>query len=171
KRIADAEGPEGSEPDFNRFLPEAAAAAGGDDTLAFRRDADGCRLRFREHRRGRAGIELRSHRPAVDFNRELDRRPRSIVSVETNDARSFGRPVREVLAFAIARLEQPDRVVREIEFDVGPAQEILAENDGDVRAEFMLARNQHAPVAAHFRTKRKLVDGNRLDGAFAADPD
>ena len=61
--------------------------------------------------------------------------------------------------------------MREIEFDVGPAQEILAENDGDVRSEFMLARNQHAPVAAHFRTKRKLIDGNRLDGAFAADAD
>src|SRR4030095_14872860 len=102
--VPDAEALERAEPVFHHLLPETSAAARRAHTRAFRLAAKRGRVRFRYHRRKRAGIEKRRRRPAVDLDSELDTGRRFEDGAQFDGARALRRPVRERLARTITRL-------------------------------------------------------------------
>jgi len=108
------------------------------------------------------------NRLAVDRDGEPDTR----ACLDRHFAGGLGRPVRERHALAILGFIKPDRVVRQIEFDVELLEEIVAEKDGDiVLPETRLAGDQHFPVLADALADAELIDMNEFGLALAANAD
>ena len=60
--------------------------------------------------------------------------------------------------------------MRQVEFDLGTAEEILADDEGDVASEGVFAGDQHPPIPVHVVADRELVEQDGLDGGLAAHP-
>ena len=163
--VADSEAFERRDPGIDALPAKPVRAAPGNDACRVRRDTQLRGIGHRQHRCAGAGIELGADGLAVDRDGQPDFRAR----LDRHHAGGVGRPVRERYAFAIPGLIKPHRVVGQIEFDIGLMEKIVAEEEGDLVAEIVLAGDRHAPVLARSLTDPELVEMNVFGAGLATD--
>ena len=101
----------------------------------------------------------RLDRSLVDLYRQDDLRLGVVHGFDGDLAGDLSRPVGERHAVAILRLEQTDRIVRKVEFDVDIVEEIVAEDHIDARGQLPCAGYDQLPAPADRSMTLKLCAG------------
>src|SRR4029077_9166291 len=98
---------------------------------------------------------------------QADPRAAAIDLVDLHFADNIGRPIRKQVALAILGLEQSDRIVGQIELDIGLSEKILAEEKAGIATEILLASDHDPPALANGLADLEPFDICSLEVGFA----